>query len=106
MNAESRTIDLLRRAPRLRNDLLEKAHKGEIPELERLGLKADDLVAVAEGRPDPRRGLEAAGGQDPGRQRALEAIVRRFGRPVLLIQNDTYVAPESDTVAEELAPHK
>jgi endonuclease G, mitochondrial len=106
MNAEARTNDLLRKNPKMRADLLEKAHKGEIPDLDRFGLKPEDLVVLAEGKRAAPTGLEAAGGQEPVRLRALEAIVRRFGRPVLLIQNDTYVAPDSDSVAAELAPHR
>ena len=46
MNAEARTMDLLRRAPKVREELLAKAGKGELPGLERLGLSTDDLPAI------------------------------------------------------------
>src|SRR5262245_11486754 len=105
MNAEARTMDLLHRAPKVRAELLEKAHNGGLPDLGRFGLKVDDLVALAEGRRSAHAALEVAG-QESVSQRALEAIVRQFGRPVLLIQNDTYVAPGADSVAAELAPHR
>ena len=103
MDAESRTLDLLRRSPGVREELLDKALRGDLPDLERLGVTAEEVVALAEGR-RPR------GGPQPAGRRAVvfgvEAIVRKFGRPVLLVQNDTYVAPDSATVAAELAPHR
>src|SRR5262249_57786089 len=87
MNAEARTADLLRRMPNIRQEILEKIDRGELGPVEQLGVAASDLRTFVEGKP-LRGGLESAGQETP-RQRALEAIVRRFGRPVLLIQTDT-----------------
>jgi endonuclease G len=104
MSAESRTADLFRRSPAIREQLLGKIERNEIGGLERLGIAVVDLKAVVEGRPlagpPPPAGLETV------RQRAVEAIVRRFGRPVLLVQNGTYVAPELPAVVAELSPHR
>jgi endonuclease G, mitochondrial len=104
MNAEARTADLLRRMPHIRQEILEKIDRGELGPVEQLGVDASDLRTFVEGKP-LRGGLESAGQETP-RQRAFEAIVRRFGRPVLLIQNDTYVAPELPAVIKELEPHR
>jgi endonuclease G len=104
MNAEARTADLLRRMPNIRQEILEKIDRGELGAVEQLGVDASDLRTFVEGKPF-RGGLESTGQETP-RQRALEAIVRRFGRPVLLIQNDTYVAPELPAVIKELEPHR
>ena len=104
MNAESRTADLFRRSPAIREQILAKLERNEIGGLERLGIAVVDLRAVVEGR--PLAGPPAPAGLDTVRQRAVEALVRRFGRPVLLIQNGTYVAPELPAVVAELAPHR
>lgn len=103
MDAAARTLDLLRRSPGVREELLDKARRGELADLERLGVTADEVVALTEGR-TPR-----GAPRTPGRRAVVygvEAIVRKFGRPVLLVQHDTYAAPESETVAAELAPHR
>jgi endonuclease G, mitochondrial len=102
-NAESRTAALFQQKPKMREEILKKIDRGDLDNIP--GVAKEDLKAFVEGRPRPGGGLEAAG-QETVRQRQLEAIVRRLGRPVLLIQNDTYVAPELPSVIDELAPHK
>lgn len=106
MNPERRTADLLRRSPELKQQILARVEAG-VPGLEALGLDPAALKSFVEGRP-LSRGLEAAGpaAEDTVQQRGLEAIVRRMGRPVLLVRNDTYVAPELPAVVRQLEPHK
>lgn len=111
MNGETRAVDLVRRHPRVRDELLERLTRGALPDLDRLGLKREAVAAALErGRPGaaPRSGAELES-LDPGQEargRALEAIVRRYGRPVLLVRDGTYEAPELTAVGEELAPHR
>jgi endonuclease G len=101
-NAESRTAALFQQKPEIREEILKKIDRGDLDNIP--GVAKEDLKAFVEGRPRPGAGLEAAGQET--RQRQLEAIVRKFGRPVLLIQSDTYVAPELPSVIAELAPHR
>ena len=103
-NAETRTAALFQKKPELRDEILKKIDRSELGHIYELGIDKADLKAFVEGRP-LSGGLESAG-QETVRQRALEAIVRRFGRPVLLIQNDTYADPELPSVAAQLAPHR
>jgi endonuclease G len=102
-NAETRTAALFKQQPAMKEEILKKIDSGALDNIP--GIEPDDLKAFVEGRPRPAAALEAAG-QETVHQRQLEAIVRRFGRPVLLIQDDTYVAPELPSVLTELAPHK
>ena len=103
-NPESRTAALFRQKPELRDEILKKIDSGEMGNVAELGVQHEELKAFVEGR--PRLGYAESAAQETGHQRALEAIVRRFGRPVLLIQNNTYVAPELPSVVQELAPHR
>lgn len=105
VNAETRTLDLLGRTPKVKEELLAKAQKGELGDLQELGVSADELTAFVEGR--RAGGLEGAGGRrETPRQRGLEAIVRKFGRPVLLVRDGTYVDPDSPSVKADLLPHR
>ena len=106
MNAESRTADLLHRNPTAKKEILEKINRGELKEVERFGVSPDKLVAFIEGRTAITR-LEARAGQpETVESRALEAIVRKYGRPVLLIRNGKYEAPALPSVLEQLRPHR
>jgi endonuclease G len=102
MSAESRTLELVNRKPTIKKELLERAYRGEVPDLARLGLDADRLAAFLDGR--RASGLEAA--RETHADLGLEAIVRLFGRPVLLVRDGTFVPPDSPTVAAQLAPHR
>jgi endonuclease G len=102
MSAESRTLELVNRKPAIKKELLERAYRGEIPDLARLGLNADQLAAFLEGRRPS--GLEAA--RELRVDLGFEAIVRLFGRPVLLVRDGTFVPPDSPTVAAQLEPHR
>ena len=104
MTPESRILDLFRWTPRLREELLSKLEVGELQEVEQAGVGRDELKGFLE-RMLRSRGLESLPLDSP-RARALEAIVRRYGRPVLLIQNDTYTAPELSSVLQQLEPHR
>ena len=104
-SAEARTTDLIRRTPKLQAELLERAQKGELKDLEHLGVTPEEFAAFIEGK--RTGGFESTrGGQETPRQRGLEAIVRKFGRPVLLVQNGTYAEPDSPTVKAQLLPHR
>ena len=46
MDAEARTLDLLRRSPGIREELLEKARQGGLPGLKKLGVTGEDVVAL------------------------------------------------------------
>jgi endonuclease G len=100
--AESRTNDLLRKNPKLKEQLLERAARGELPELDRFGVKSDEFVASVEGR--PMGGATESMGGPSGH--AVEAIVRRYGRPVLLVQHGAYVEPDLADLAAELLPNR
>ena len=104
LNSEARTADLFRRTPKVKNEQLEAAAGGKLPELADAGVSVDELKSFVEGRRP--RAFESAGGPETPKQRQLEAIVRRFGRPVLLIENDTYVTPTSVTLKNKLEPHR
>src|SRR5688572_4023005 len=105
LNPEARTADMFRRTPKVKNELLEAAAGGKLPELAEAGVSVDELKAFVEGK---RTGpFESAGpGVETPRQRSLEAIVRRFGRPVLLIQNGSFAPPASVSLKNKLEPHR
>jgi endonuclease G, mitochondrial len=106
MDAEARTAGLIRRSPRIREELLERAARGGIPELSRHGVGLDAFTAALDPAKAPGSTLESLERGGEARNRALEAIVRRYGRPVLLVRNGTYEPPELASVAAELAPHR
>jgi hypothetical protein len=61
-DAEARSVDLLRRTPRLKDELLDKVDKGELADLEKFGLLTDDLTAFVEGRPTVAARFSTIGG--------------------------------------------
>src|SRR5262249_12915390 len=80
----------------------------QAPRARRPGLDARRVHRDPRG---PAGGPAGGGARGPGgRRRAgelgLEAIVRRYGRPSLLIRNGTYDEPDLPAVAEELAPNR
>ena len=75
MNAESRTAELARRNPKIKDELLRLAAEGKIPELARLGIAADKFSATLEGRRAGRAAtMEATAGPETPEAKALEAI--------------------------------
>ncbi|MBS0160199.1 MAG: DNA/RNA non-specific endonuclease [Nitrospira sp.] len=101
-SAEARAQALFARTPKIRLELLEKIERGQLDDLKTFGLEANELREFVEGR--STRPIQSTTSQS--RQRGLEAIVRKFGRPVLLIQNGTYEEPSSLTIKNQLDPFR
>ncbi len=103
--AQLRTAGLFQRKPALKREILDRLGAGALDaHLARAGVNRDELAAFVEGGRPMAAALESTGYQP--REHVFEAIVRQVGRPVLLIQNNTYATPESADVAAELAPHR
>jgi len=96
LESQSRTFELLDREPRLRERLLEAAHNGAVPMIDRVGLTPDDLEVFVEGS------LGLTGLPPDFDDMAVEAIVRDFGRPSLLVENGTWVTPVNEELGDEL----
>ena len=100
LEARGRALELVARRPQLRDELLERAHSGKLPGLEKVGLSPSHLERFFEGAaiepeevPAPEGAPELAGLDFDQR---LEAVVRDFGRPTILVVNDTWEAPDAD----------
>lgn len=69
-------------------------------------LVAEPVRPVPESATDAREAVEGVLPPSEGVAGFNEAIVKRFGRPSLLIRNDTFEVPASDTWKSILFPHK
>ena len=106
LEARGRALELVARRPGLRDELLEQAHGGALPGLTRAGLSPSDLesfldggaVEVAEpsvpdGEPEPL-GLDV--------DLRVEAVIRDFDRPTVLVVDDTWEPPDNPSMSAEL----
>lgn len=110
--ANLRTARILGTSSKLKDELLEQASSGRLKDLAGLGVSADELEAMLSARKAPRaasamRRVSARLELPPaGMAVRMEAIVRRFGRPPILVRNGTYVDPPSRTLRDQLKPHR
>jgi endonuclease G len=105
-NSQARIAGLVAVRPALRNDLLERAHAGELPGLARVGLTPAHLEAVLDGRTGDLDGLPVLNtpsefeGIDHGH--LAEAIIRDFDRPTILVKNGSWDPSENPAMNDQL----
>jgi endonuclease G len=99
------TEEMTRRMPALRRDMLPRAiiiPPGQTtPESAEPALALPAVFPLREGVAQPEDALFAAADYA-----GIEAIVRRFGRPSLLVRNNTFDVPAADTWKARLYPTK
>lgn len=103
--ARGRTLELVAKRPAVRDELLERAHAGDVPGLARAGLSATDLERFFDGDeievgdlPEP----ETPGLSEVDFDLRIEAIVRDFDRPTILIVDDTWQPSDNPSMNAEL----
>jgi endonuclease G len=90
------------------DDLVEevcgRAAEGKLPFMQELGISGDRVERALARRPGPAVGDRAPASPEPGA--GLRAIVLLHGRPTLLVQNGTFVIPESQIWRRTLRDHR
>ena len=106
MNPENRILAVLNRNKELTEELLDKAAKGLIPELDDK-LMVDNFIAfIKSKRKKSQLHFAAASARELDSHRKVSAICHKFIRPVLLIKNGRYEVPNLPSLCNQLEPHR
>lgn len=106
MNPENRIRALLNRNKELTEELLDKAAKGLIPELDDK-LTVDNFIAfIKDKRKQSKLHFAAASAREPECHLKVSAICHKYSRPVLLIKNGSYEAPNLHALCKQLEPYR
>lgn len=104
--ARGRTAELVARRPALRDEILDRATAGKLSSIARAGLSAGHLEGFFDGHefgldelPVPEGPAELRGVDFDNR---VEAVIRDFDRPTILVEDDSWTPPTNQAMSAEL----